>query len=79
MPSFAAFLKNVPQELQQPNGSVISCYATGDEYYHWLHDKNGFTIIRNSDTGYFVYADLVGDELVPTSYIPGIHNRVNQA
>lgn len=72
--AFSAYLRNVPQELQQPDGTVFQALATGDEYYHWLHDHNGFTIVRDPETGFFVYAVLDQDELVPTPWIPGIHN-----
>lgn len=67
----AAYLEFVPQQLSQPDGTVLNCYATGDEYYHWLHDARGFTIIRDPATGYFVYAGKQGDTLVPTLLIPG--------
>jgi len=70
----AAYLEYVPQKLTQPNGAVINCFASGDEYYHWLHDANGFTIIQNRETGYFVYADKPGDELIPTTLLPGVDN-----
>lgn len=68
----AAYLEYVPQKLIQPNGAVINCFASGDEYYHWLHDANGFTIIQNRETGYFVYADKSGDDLIPTLLLPGV-------
>jgi len=68
----AAYLEFVPQKLTQPNGAVINCFASGDEYYHWLHDANGFTIIQNRETGYFVYADKSGDDLIPTLLLPGV-------
>lgn len=53
----AAYLENVPQEVTQPDGTIIQCFATGDEYYNWLHDAENYTIIRNKNTGFFVYAD----------------------
>ncbi|MCK5820979.1 MAG: M6 family metalloprotease domain-containing protein, partial [Bacteroidales bacterium] len=71
---FAAYLENVPQNITQPDGTVVHCFATGDEYYNWLHDANNYTIIRNKETGFFVYAKLIDDVLVPTSLLPGIHN-----
>src|SRR5574344_2117479 len=72
----AAYLKNIPQTILQPNGDTLRCFATGDEFYHWLHDADGYTIILNAETGYFVYADKINDILVPTEYVPG---RVNPA
>lgn len=71
---FAAYLENVPQTLLQPNGDTLHCFASGDEFFNWLHDADGFTIMRNPTTGYYVYADKVGRTLVPTDYVAG---RVN--
>jgi hypothetical protein len=67
----AAYLTNVPQTITQPNGTTIQCFATGDEFYNWLHDADNYTIIRNPQTGFYVYANKVGDELVPTNLIYG--------
>jgi len=67
----ASYLRNVPQKLLQPNGHVVNCYATGDEFYHWMHDEDGFTIVQNLETGYFCYAILSGDKLIASPYIVG--------
>ncbi|MFV0590446.1 MAG: hypothetical protein ACK5M7_03600 [Draconibacterium sp.] len=40
----AAWLENVPVTVTQPSGAIIHCFASGDEYYNWLHDANNFTI-----------------------------------
>jgi M6 family metalloprotease-like protein len=69
--AFAAPLSFVPQRLTQPDGSVLNCFASGDEYYNWLHDAGGYTIVRDGTTGYYVYAMLVKGNLVPTSAIAG--------
>ena len=86
----AALLWNVPQTLTQPDGAIVHCFASGDEFNHWLHDANNYTIIRNPETGYFVYALLVNDRMVPSACIagrsdpaaaglrPGIHVSVQQ-
>ena len=74
--TFAAYLTNVPQTLVQPNGDTVHCFATGDEFYHRLHDADGYTIILDRSTGYYVYANKIGDQLVPTAFIAG---RVNPA
>lgn len=71
----AAFMKNVPEEITQPNGKVVNVFATGDEYYHWLHDGDNYTIVQNDETGYFVYATKNSEgQLVPTSLIVGESN-----
>ena len=56
--SMAAYLVNIPVSIVQPNGEKLMCYASGDDYYHWLHDEDNYTIIHNKQTGYFVYANL---------------------
>ena len=70
----AAPLENVPQKITQPDGTVLQCFASGDEFYNWLHCADGYTIIQNPETGFFVFADKVGNELVPTNLIFGINN-----
>jgi len=67
----AAYLRNIPRILRQPDGTVLECYASGDEFYHWLHDENNRTIIKDPATGFYVYANLVQDRLVPSKYIAG--------
>jgi M6 family metalloprotease-like protein len=69
--AYAAYLRNVPVHVAQPDGTVLSCLASGDEFYNWLHDQNGYTIVRNSATGFLVYADKVEGRLVPTEFIAG--------
>ncbi len=64
----AAFLKNVPLQLKQADGKMIKLYATGDEYYNWLHDEKGFTVKQDSD-GWYKYMQIVGDQLVFTKLI----------
>ena len=70
-------IANYPQRLTQPDGSVIHCFASGDEFNHWLHDKDNYTIVQHPVTGYFVYALMGDDELIPSDlssarWIPGV-------
>ncbi len=67
----AAPLRNVPQTLTQPDGTVVHLFATGDEYYNRLHDGNGFTVVRDPDTGYLVYAMKIDGRLRPTGFLAG--------
>lgn len=55
----AIFVENMPAVLIQPNGDTIHCFVTGDEYYHRWHDAQGFTIVQNPTTGYYVYAEEI--------------------
>ena len=67
----AAYLKNVPKTLTQPDGIVLHCYASGDEFFNYLHDANGYTIMQHPQTGFYVYADKRDGQLVATEFIAG--------
>ena len=69
--SFAAWLDNMPMTMTQPDGSKLSCFASGDEYHNWLHDADGFTIMRNPRTGFWVYATGTRGSLTASAFIPG--------
>lgn len=69
-PAQAAPATYVPVTVTQPDGTELNLFASGDEYYNWLHDANGYTVIQDPDTAYYVYADLADGELVPTALIP---------
>lgn len=68
---FGAYLSSVPITITQPDGTKIDCFATGDEYYNWVHDKDGYTIIQDKNTGYYCYAVLSRDELTASQYVVG--------
>ena len=68
---FAAYLRNMPTTLYQPDGGVIECFVTGDEYFNWAHDENGFTLIQSQSDGFFYYGVMNGDEVVPSEFLVG--------
>ncbi len=70
-PASAAWLYNEPVEVVQPDGTVLNLLATGDEFYNWLHDAQFFTIVQHPEDGFYYYADLVDDELVPSPFRVG--------
>ena len=67
----AAYLKDVPKTLTQPDGIVLHCYASGDEFFNYLHDANGYTIMQHPQTGFYVYADKRDGQLVATEFVAG--------
>ena len=67
----AAYLRNIPMTLTQPDGTMLHCYASGDEFFNYLHDENGFTIMQHPQTGFYVYADKQNGKLVATDYVAG--------
>ena len=67
---FAAPHSFLPVELQQPDGSSIDIFASGDEFHNWLHDKDNFSIIQD-DEGWYVYAAQDGEGVKATDLIFG--------
>ena len=67
----AAYFSNVPYTLRQPNGDTLQCLVSGDEFYHYLHDADGFTIVKDIHTGYYMYAEKVDGKVVPSRYVAG--------
>jgi len=63
----AAYFSFQPYTITQPDGEIIECYVSGDEYYNWLHDANGFTIVQAQD-GYFYYGIENNGNVVPSVY-----------
>lgn len=74
----AAYLKDVPKTLTQPDGTVLHCYASGDEYFNYLHDANGFTIMQHPQTGFWVYADHRDGRLFATDIVAGTVNPASK-
>lgn len=68
----AAYLTYVPVTVNQPDGAQLSLFASGDEFYNWLHDENGFTVVQDKTTGFYCYANLINYQLLPTNILPGI-------
>lgn len=70
----AAYVRDYPVTLNQPNGTPVRVLLTGDEYYNWAHDADGFVIVRHPANGRLVYAREVNGEVAATSYVV---NKVN--
>lgn len=64
---YANYFKNLPYTITQPNGEVINCFVSGDEFFNWLHDKDGYTIIQ-ADDGYYYYAEKKNGVIVSTTH-----------
>ena len=74
----AAYLRNIPMTVNQPDGTVLHCFASGDEFFNYLHDSNGYTIIQHPETGYYVYAEKQDGKLVATNYIAGVYDPASK-
>jgi M6 family metalloprotease-like protein len=67
----AAYLRNVPQTVRQPDGAVLHLLATGDEFSAWLHDSLGYLVVRRPDDGVLTYAVEDGGKTVPSRFVVG--------
>lgn len=59
------------QTMIEADGNEVSFYASGDENFNYLHDEDGYILLR--DNGYLVYARNEGGRPTPTRvrYING--------
>lgn len=71
-----AYLRFQPVQLSQPDGCKPELYASGDEFYNWLHDKDGFTVKQNN-SGWYVYLDT--DSRGDLSFTPWIAGQDDPA
>lgn len=62
-----AYLEKVPTIVSNPDGTKIECYASGDEFFNYLHDENGYTIIQGND-GYYYYGVVKSDLIIASDY-----------
>ena len=74
----AAYLRNIPMTLTQPDGTILQCFASGDEYFNYLHDSNGYTIIQHPQTGYYVYAENRDGKIVATEIVAGVQDPASK-
>jgi M6 family metalloprotease-like protein len=66
-----ALLMDQQVQVVQPDGEVLELLASGDEFYNYLHDSDGYTIMQHPETGYFVYAAELRGELTISDNIVG--------
>ena len=75
---YSAYLRDIPMAVKQPDGTVLQCFASGDEYFNYLHDKDGYTIIQHPQTGYYVYAKIHDGILVATEFVAGQYDPASK-
>jgi len=74
--SRANLVENKSYTINQPDSSKYEAFVSGDEYYHRVHDKEGYTILQNPKSGYAVYAVPDGKTIKASEYVVG---KVNPA
>ena len=59
-----AYIENLPTTVTNPDGEVLEIFASGDEFFNYLHDEYGNKIMLGED-GYYRYAYQYKDEIFP--------------
>lgn len=70
----AANFKDLPAKIIQPDGTIIHCLASGDEFFNYLHDADGYTIIKGQDGWYYYAVKDASLKVVPSQYTVGVAN-----
>ena len=68
---FATWFESIPRSIKLPDGSILNCFITGDQFSRRIHDENNFTIVMNPEDGYFYYAVADDGELIPSEIMVG--------
>lgn len=63
----AAWVERMPTTITDPDGTEHKVFSTGDEFFSFLHDEEGYTIIKGDD-GYYYFAAKQGEEIVPSAH-----------
>ena len=71
---FATWFQSIPRAITLPDGSVLDCFITGDQYGRRIHDENDFTIVMNPADGFFYYALAIDGDLVPSEILAGTND-----
>lgn len=65
--TYSAPLSFEPFTGKLPDGTVINIFLSGDEFFNYLHDSEGFPLAVGAD-GYYYYLIQEGDNFNMTSY-----------
>lgn len=61
--AYGAWFENLPTTVMNPDGSVLELLASGDEFFNYLHDQKGYTVVLGKD-GFYYYGIRSGETIV---------------
>ncbi len=64
---FGAYFRDLETTVRQPDGTKLEIYSSGDEFYNYLHDADGYKIIQGPDR-YYYYAEMKDGKFAPTGF-----------
>ena len=50
----------------QPDGTTVKLFRRGDEFCNWVESVEGYTVLKNEDTGYWEFAVSDNGKFVST-------------
>lgn len=77
--ALAAPICPVPLNFTQPDGSVITVTAYGDEFFSWSEDENGNVITYDEVTDSYKYAEIKNGKLVPAFDMAGTTSQLRRS
>ncbi|MCX5786243.1 MAG: M6 family metalloprotease domain-containing protein [Elusimicrobia bacterium] len=64
-----------PVEVMQSDGAKVKLILRGDEFHHWHEDESGYTVLKDTSTNNWVYAERdAKGSLRPGKYKAGVNN-----
>ena len=66
---FAAQANPFPHEVKQADGTVITIFNCGDEFFNWSEDKDGYIIAYDEGSNNWCYASIDGNSITTSSQI----------
>jgi M6 family metalloprotease-like protein len=69
----AAPLYFEPVTKRLPDGTTLTLFVSGDEFFNYLHDTNGFPVGTGHD-GYYYYLIQKKDDFLSTPYRVGLYD-----
>ena len=57
-----------PVKVQQPDGTYVTIKLNGDEWMNFTTTEDGYSVVKDN-RGFYVYAELKGQQLQPTAQI----------
>ena len=67
----AAPVNPLPQTVEQSNGTDITIFNYGDEFFNWSEDEDGYIIAYDEQSNNWCYALIDGGSIIPGSQVVG--------
>ncbi len=70
----AGRVQKSPRTYTQPDGTEIKAFVSGDEFYHYIEDESGYTLVKEKD-GYIYYGVEKDGEVISSGIKAGTKKK----